>query len=143
MASADSGAPARVVLYDGACGMCSRSVQWIVAHDSARHFHFAPLQGPTAAEIRRRHPELPDGLDSLVLVDRSAGTERVSWESDAIFQILDQLGGRWRWLALARVLPRRLTDVGYRMIARRRHDISEALGTCPVPSEATRMRFLP
>ncbi|MFN7143631.1 MAG: thiol-disulfide oxidoreductase DCC family protein, partial [Myxococcota bacterium] len=57
-----------IVLYDGLCGFCDASVQWLLKRDKDAKFRFAALQGETAAQILARHPELPKGLDSIVLV---------------------------------------------------------------------------
>jgi predicted DCC family thiol-disulfide oxidoreductase YuxK len=133
---------AHLVLYDGNCGFCAHTVQWILAADPAGRVRFAPLQGPTATALRARHPELPTDLDSVVYVDRSHGDERVSWRSDAVFRIA-RLLGRWRWLELFAWLPRAVTDLAYRPIARHRQRLSRAMGTCPAPSPALQARFLP
>ena len=54
--------PPRLVLYDGMCGLCDKSVQWLLDHDPDGKLRFAPLQGPTAASILERHPSLPRTL---------------------------------------------------------------------------------
>jgi len=39
---------AEILFYDGHCGLCHRSVQFVVRHDrDGTAFRFAPLQGPT------------------------------------------------------------------------------------------------
>ncbi len=43
-----------MVFYDAVCGLCDRSVQFLLAHDRERVLHFAPLQGPTAAAVLGR-----------------------------------------------------------------------------------------
>lgn len=43
-----------VVFYDAVCGLCDRSVQFLLARDRERVLHFAPLQGPTAAAVLGR-----------------------------------------------------------------------------------------
>src|SRR5690348_1342394 len=63
MAAAES-----VILYDGTCGLCHRSVQWILRHERDHELCFAPLQGATAAALRVRFPEIPATLESVVLV---------------------------------------------------------------------------
>ncbi len=135
--------PQHVVLYDGTCGFCERTTRWIVDADRAGRFHFAPLQGPTAAAILARHPDVPMDLDSVVYVDRSDGPERVYTRSDAAFRIAERLGGLPRWLRWTRRLPRRLTDVLYRAFARSRHRVSSAMAPCPLPPPTVRARFLP
>lgn len=129
---------AMLVLYDGVCGFCDASVQWLLRHDTEGRLTYAPLQGETAAGIRAAHPELPRDLDSIVLID---GT-RAYWRSEAIFRILQAIP-RWRFLAGLRVLPRPLTDLGYRFVAAVRLRIWGRLDACRVPSPAERARFLP
>ena len=133
--------PKHLVLYDGACGLCDRTVQWILAHDPERRFHFAPLQGPTAAAVRTRHAGLPTDPDCVIYVDRSSGTERVFVRSEAVFRLTERLASPPAWIGWAAWLPRWLTDLGYRVVARARHYLSRTL-TCPLPSDA-RARFLP
>ena len=40
--------PQPVVLYDGTCGLCHRSVRWLMKRDR-RRLWYAPLQGETFA----------------------------------------------------------------------------------------------
>ena len=134
--------PEHLVLYDGTCGFCSRTIQWIVEADRREQFHFAPLQGPTAAAIRARHPDLPTDLDSVIYVDRSHGDERVFVRSDAAFRIAERLGRLPFWLRWSTHLPRWLTELGYRAVARGRHRLSNALAPCPLPPPTARARFL-
>src|SRR5262249_51494709 len=42
---------AHLVLYDGTCGFCAHTVQWILAADPAGRVRFAPLQGSTATAL--------------------------------------------------------------------------------------------
>ena len=58
-----------VLLYDGLCGFCDGTVQFILKHDRRGLLRFATLQGDFARGVIDRHPEL-GGIDSLVLVDR-------------------------------------------------------------------------
>lgn len=135
--------PSPLVLFDGECGFCDASVQWLLDHDRAGALHFAPLQGPTAAAVLARHPELPAGLDSLVLVEQGTTGERVFFNSGAPLRIAAMLPWPWRvgsWLA---VLPRGLTDWGYRQIARRRHLLAGKPASCRLPSPDQRARLLP
>jgi predicted DCC family thiol-disulfide oxidoreductase YuxK/GNAT superfamily N-acetyltransferase len=136
--------PLHLVLYDGECGVCSRIVRWCLDADRRGVLHFAPVQGATAAALRRRWPALPDDLDSIVYVDRSSGAEQVSWRSEALFRICRLLGGPWRVpAAIGERLPRSLTDAAYAAFARRRHLFGSSPEACPVPSPLERARFLP
>lgn len=141
--AAAEGPPLHLVLYDGECGVCSRVVRWLLAADRQGVLRFAPLQGATAAELRRRRPDLPADLDSIIYVDRSSGVEEVSWRSEAIFRIGRLLGGPWQAVAALRWLPRSLTDAAYDAFARRRHLVGSSDAICALPSATEATRFLP
>jgi len=143
MSNGEATEPERIVLYDGTCGFCQRSVQWILAADRDKRFRFAPLQGPTGAAVRGRHPDLPIDPDSVVYVDRSGAVEHAYARADAIFRIIELLPDVPTWMRLAARLPRWLTNPGYRIVARSRHSISKAMGACPIPTSEERARFLP
>lgn len=138
--SGESPMPTRLVLYDGVCGLCDTAVQWLLAHDHRRQLHFAPLQGTTAAAIRARHPEVPHSLDSMVYVVRDGADERVFLRSEAAFRIAADLD--LHWLARLGVLPRVVTDLGYRLVARIRYRLWGRLAVCRVPDPADASRFL-
>ena len=133
-----------MVLYDGTCGFCHASVQWLLRLDSDGIFGFAALQGETAVRLRADHPELPHGLDSVLLVEGfHSRSERVWWRLHAIFRICSLLGGIYALPGLLRFLPRRLTDFFYDRVARVRHRLAPAPEACQLPSEAEAARFLP
>jgi predicted DCC family thiol-disulfide oxidoreductase YuxK len=135
--------PPRLVLYDGVCGLCDRSVQWLLAHDPEGRLHFAPLQGETAASLRARHPSIPSEVESIVFVTREGEGERVYLRSRAAFRIARELPGPARFLGLLRFLPRFLTDLGYRLVARVRYRVWGELEQCRVPRPGERARFHP
>ena len=56
--------PGPVVLYDGECGLCHRSVKFLLARDR-KQLWYAPLQGETAQKLRAIHPEIPATLETV------------------------------------------------------------------------------
>ncbi|MBK7756242.1 MAG: DUF393 domain-containing protein [Deltaproteobacteria bacterium] len=54
--------PPLVVLYDGVCGLCDKSVQWLMDHDPQGRFHFTPLQGRDRRRPARAPPRDPRDL---------------------------------------------------------------------------------
>ena len=132
-----------LVLYDGVCGFCDRTVQWLLDVDHSRVLTFAPLQGDTAAAIRTRHPEWPGDLDSIVLVEGSGSDERVSFHTRAVFGICARLGWPWRALGLLRWVPSFVADPFYKAFARVRYRIFGTLDACRMPRPDERARFLP
>jgi predicted DCC family thiol-disulfide oxidoreductase YuxK len=131
--------PPRLVLYDGHCGFCDASVQWLLDHDPEGRLRFAPLQGETAAAVRARGA-WPEGLDSIVFVE---GGERMSWRSTAAVRIASALPWPWRVLAAAWLVPWPLRDIGYRLVAAVRFRIWGRLDACRLPAPDEAARFLP
>jgi predicted DCC family thiol-disulfide oxidoreductase YuxK len=134
-----------LLLYDGTCGFCARSVQFVLRHEGARGtLRFAPLDGETGRAIRAAHPELA-GVDSLIWVDAPAvgASARVLVRSTAVLEVARYLGGIWRVLgALGRVVPRVVRDATYDVVARHRQQISGRADACLLPSPDQRVRFI-
>ena len=142
-ASAATDPPGPILFYDGVCGLCDRTVQFVLRHDHRRRFRFAALQSEPAREILARYRRDPSGLDTMyLLLDAGTPTERLLDRSDGILAVLDQLGGLWRLLAAARVLPRFLRDRAYGAVARNRYQWFGRHDHCVLPPADVRARFL-
>jgi predicted DCC family thiol-disulfide oxidoreductase YuxK len=133
-----------ILLYDGVCGLCNRSVQFILRHDRKASFRFASLQSPFAQTILVRHGADPADLDTVYLVvNYTQLDEALLARSDAVADILRRLSGVWSFLGAAlRLIPRPLRDWGYNLVARNRYRIFGHYDTCPLPTPETRSRFL-
>ena len=131
-----------ILLYDGACGFCQASVQWVLRRDRRRTLRFAPLQGAVGSAIRARHPELATA-DSVVWVEDPGGpAERVAIKSAAEAEALRYLGGGWGLLRMAGIAPRALRDAVYDLVARHRHRLPLGAEACLLPGPEERARFL-
>jgi predicted DCC family thiol-disulfide oxidoreductase YuxK len=133
-----------VLLYDGACGLCAASVQLILRWDRRKTLEFAPLDGRFAATIRARHPEI-DRVDSMVWLEPTGDADQlqVHTRSDAALRAAAYLGGPWRLVLLARLLPHAVRDRAYDFIAGHRHLLSRQREQCLTPPANARARFLP
>ena len=131
-----------LLLYDGLCGFCDGTVQFILRRDPQGPLCFAPLQGETARAVLIGHPELL-GIDSLVFVVGAGADQTVVVRSEAVLRIGRYLGGVWALVTILRAIPRPLRDGAYALFARRRHRLFGRYGTCPVPAPEVRERFLP
>ncbi len=130
---------ADLVLYDGTCGLCARSVRWLLRHERDHELRFAPLQGETTAALRERHPEIPQNIDTVVYV--SAG--KVHLRSKAFLYASSHLRVPWRWAHAFRWFPGFLLNMGYRLIAAVRYRVWGHVDACELPSPENRARFLP
>lgn len=132
-----------VLLYDGECGFCDRTVRFTLARDRRGRVRFAPLAGQYAGEVRARHPALAN-VDSLVLVEPApgGGNERISIRSEGALRLASHLGGVWRLGGLLRVIPVSLRDRVYDLVARNRHRWFAPPEACTRPDPAHAGRFL-
>ena len=144
-ASAREAGAAPILLYDGSCGLCAQSVQFVLRHEARSHrLKFATLQGPHGAAALRSNPELVQ-VDSVVWLEPSAdgSAPRVLVRSEAVLAVLRHLGGKWALLAgIGRLVPRISRDALYRVVARYRYRVFGRDQSCLLPSPEQRARFL-
>ncbi|MBK9091124.1 MAG: DUF393 domain-containing protein [Holophagales bacterium] len=132
-----------LILYDGECGLCHRSVAFLARRDrDGSRFLFAPIGGETAAARLGGNSPSQHPVGTVMVLDES-GVLRT--RSDAVLHALDRLGGAWRILASAsRVVPRPLRDGAYFAVARIRGRLfARPPGACPRLPERLAARLLP
>jgi len=128
-----------LVLYDGTCGLCARSVRWILRHERDHELRFAPLQGETAGALRARYPNIPASVDTVIYLDG----ERAHLRSKAFLHMARHFRAPWRWLYAVRWFPGFLLDLGYRLVAATRYKVFGRVDRCELPSPKHRARFMP
>jgi predicted DCC family thiol-disulfide oxidoreductase YuxK len=126
-----------VLVYDGSCGFCSRSVQFILRHERRHDLLFVTRGSPLGQDLRR-HFHL-EGVESMLWI----ADDQASIESNAVLGAARYLGGIWSALgALGALVPSALRNWAYRLIARHRRSLSSAATSCLVPTAEQRERFL-
>jgi predicted DCC family thiol-disulfide oxidoreductase YuxK len=133
-----------IVIYDGVCGLCNRSVQFLLKHDKEGRFRFASLQSDFAAKVLGRHGLDPKDLDTVHVVENyDQPGERVLQRSDAILRAGRELGGFWgASSSVAKIVPRPLRDLVYRFVATNRYRVFGKYESCMLPDPNQRSRFL-
>jgi predicted DCC family thiol-disulfide oxidoreductase YuxK len=128
------------VLFDGLCNLCNGLVRFVIAHDPARRFRFAPLQSETAERLIREAGGGAAATDSLVLIE-SEGLQ-ISVRSTAALRIARRLTWPWPLLYAFIVVPRPIRDWVYEIVARHRYQWFGKRDVCMVPTAETSGRFL-
>ncbi len=127
-----------ILFYDGQCGLCDRTVRWVIARDHRGRVRFAPLDGETYAAVD--HPDKPTDRSTIVVLTDTTLLTR----SDAAIHVLRMLGGPWQPLgAIARVCPRPIRDAAYRFVARHRLRVFGGAEACRLPDARERSQLLP
>lgn len=127
-----------VLFFDGECALCHGAVRRLIQWERPQHkdLLFAPLDGPTANELRRQN-QLTSQQDAVVLWT----AQRSLLGEAAVGEALNIIG-RTGWARTFQRCPAPIRRLGYRMMARHRHRwFGRVESTCPLPSEPA--RFLP
>ena len=127
----------RIVFFDGLCPFCHFWVQYLIKKDRNQQFLFAPLQGETARELLP--PEFLS-VDAIILVEDK---KAIFTKSNAIFRIVNTLGGIRKIILIFKIVPTIIRDFFYDLVARNRFVLRKPLDHCPVPSPAVAARVLP
>jgi len=137
--------PVFLILYDGVCGLCDRTVQFLLAKDKSAKFKFAPLQGETVTRVYERHfQQKPADFESIIFVkDYQSSHEIILMKSDAAIEIMRILGGFWKFVAMiGKMVPRVIRDRVYDWIAENRYQWFGKFDQCRLPAPETKDRFL-
>ncbi|MEO0556772.1 MAG: thiol-disulfide oxidoreductase DCC family protein [Bacteroidota bacterium] len=127
-----------VVLFDGVCNLCDRSVQFILDRDRAGVFRFASLQSDTGRALLVDHQLDPDALASVVVVDG----DQAFTKSDAALRIARDLRFPWNAASAFRIVPRFLRDAIYNWVAKNRYRWFGTRESCRIPTPDVAARFL-
>ncbi|HEX4792436.1 MAG TPA: DCC1-like thiol-disulfide oxidoreductase family protein [Humisphaera sp.] len=130
--------PYAIVLFDGECAFCDRSVKWIIDHDRAGRFRFAPRQSPVGQLLLAKRGLPPEGIESMILI----ADDIVSTHSTAVLRIAKRLPFPWNAAAVFLLVPRPIRDFFYRALAKRRYKIAGKMPVCSVPTPEQRGRIL-
>lgn len=128
-----------IVLYDGICNLCNRSVQFILLRDQRGRFHFAAQQSEAGQALLQQHRLSSDQIRTVVLIEGACAYTR----SDAVLRIARRLDGWWPlcyWIG--RLVPKFLRDAVYEFIATHRYRWFGRSETCLLPRPEWRARFL-
>lgn len=127
-----------IILFDGVCNLCNRSVQFIIKRDRKKQFRFASLQGRTGQELLEKF-DLPAGdLNSFVLVEN----DRIYRKSTAALRVTRYLRGGWKMLYSFMIVPPFIRDTVYMIIARNRYKWFGRKEECMIPTPGLKERFL-
>jgi len=129
-----------VMLYDGACVLCSRSVHFVAARSRRSLIAFSAVQSAAAAPVLRRLGRSASRPDTLLVIE----ADRVLERSDAVLRLMQRMDAPWPSLArLARPVPRRLRDALYDLIASNRYRLLGRRDRCMLVGPESRRRYLP
>jgi len=134
-----------VVFYDGTCGLCHRTIRFLLAEDAAGlRYRFAPLDSdPFRAASAQSESGFERGRSIPDTVVVQPPGEAMLTRTEGALEIGQQLGGLWRLLAIVGGrIPLSILNTGYDFIARIRHRVfARPDDVCPILPAHLRDRF--
>jgi predicted DCC family thiol-disulfide oxidoreductase YuxK len=123
-----------IVFYDGVCGLCDRSVQFVIKRDKKRVFRYATLQSEFAHQVLGENIT----FDSFVLYDKG----KVYFRSSAALKTFSQLTGLWPLTYVLMIIPPFIRNGVYDFIASHRYKWFGKFDSCKIPTAAQKELFL-
>ena len=136
--SGKAGSPHGIIVFDGVCNLCNAFVNFVIDRDPRAYFQFGALQSDRGCALLRQCRMPAPDLQTIVLIEDG----RSYVESTAALRIFRRLNGVWPVLYLFIVVPRRLRDPMYRLIAQHRYRWFGRREQCRLPDPSIQDRFL-
>ena len=128
---------AAVILFDGTCAFCERSVRFIASRDDG-YFRFGASQNPEGRQLLAQYGTTREAARSLILIEDG----QIYLRSTAVLRVAGRLSAPWRFARVLLLVPRPLRDAVYRVVATIRHRIAGQSNACEIPPPEIRARLI-
>ena len=135
--SADNGAVGAIILFDGTCAFCERSVRFIANRDHG-YFKFGASQNPEGRALLARYGTTREAAKSIILIEN----DTIYLRSTAVLRIARSMTAPWKWAALLLAVPVPIRDAVYRIVAAIRMRLAGQSNACAVPPPEIRQRLI-
>ncbi len=127
-----------IIFFDGYCFLCNRFVRILISIDKRRQLRFATLDSLTSKSLFSNE-QIVGFPDSVILFYNN----RTFVKSNAVIKIFEIVGGYWKVISFIKILPARLLDRIYDLIAGSRYKIFGKSDTCLILSGKFHEYILP
>ncbi len=128
----------KILLFDGDCSVCNKSVQFVLKWNQEDNIEFASLQSEIGKSILQHFDLNFSDLSTVVFIDKN----QAFIQSDAALQVCNYLGSPIKYLNLLKVIPKAIRNFIYDLIAKNRHLIIRKKYKCIIPTMEMKRRFL-
>ncbi|WP_068472938.1 thiol-disulfide oxidoreductase DCC family protein [Saccharicrinis aurantiacus] len=128
---------ASIILFDGNCGFCSKSVLFIIKHDKKGIFKFASLQSEFGKLMLDKF-SLEKNTESVVLIKNGAAFQK----SAAALKVAKEFTWPLKLLYTFIIIPPFIRDFIYDIIAKNRHYILPKKQVCDLHNTKYSSRFI-
>ena len=127
-----------IILFDGVCNFCNRTINIILKYDKQAYFQFAASQSNAAIGVMQELGLEENTIASVILIEQ----EKVYTKTDAVIQIANRLSGWPKLFRVLKFIPKPIRDFAYDLIAKNRYALFGKKDNCMIPDASIRHRFL-
>ncbi len=127
-----------IILYDGVCNLCDKSVRFIMKHDHQKQFLFVFLQSDASVKLLLQLNDKNTDLNSIVFIE----DEIIYKKSTAVLIILKRIGGFWGLFYFLKIIPFQVRDYIYDLIANNRYKWFGKNKSCNLDSIQNKNRLI-
>ena len=126
-----------LIVFDGVCVLCSRSMRFIAQHEATGRLQFTSAQSALGQSLFAHYGLDAEAFETVLLIEDG----RAFGKRDALVGIARHLRWPWRAAQLYGLVPPFVADRGYDLIANRRYRLFGKAEAClrPDPSWAARV----
>jgi predicted DCC family thiol-disulfide oxidoreductase YuxK len=129
----------QLILFDGVCNLCNTSIQYVIKHDKANRFMFAPLQSAIGKQIITAFDIDTNKTDSVLLYSNENG---LSIKSTAALKMAKHLGFPRNLASIFFIVPAFIRNWVYDFIAKNRYKWYGKQDACMIPTPELKSKFL-
>lgn len=126
-----------IILFDGTCAFCERSVRLIASRDNG-YFQFGASQNPEGRALLEQFGTTREAAKSIILIEDG----RIYLRSDAVLRIARHMRAPWSYATVFLWVPRPIRDAVYRIVAAVRLRIAGRSNACEIPPPEIRARLI-
>lgn len=126
-----------ILLFDGECGFCNKSIQFLLKREKNKRLHFAPLQSEVG-QVLRNYFEIGAKTDSIILIKNHSAYIK----SCAALRLTLYMKGLWPAMMVFVIIPPFLRNLVYDFIAKRRMKWYGRVENCALLTREDQGRFL-
>lgn len=108
-----------IFVYDGECGICNKSVQFILDHEKSNEIYFVSFQSPLGEALGDNFGFDSNNLSTAIFINGNS----ISTKSDAILSSSIFLKAPYHRIGLIKFIPKGLRDIIYDFISRNRNKL--------------------
>jgi predicted DCC family thiol-disulfide oxidoreductase YuxK len=128
----------KIILFDGVCNLCNRSVNHVIERDKKDRFRFAAFQDEAGKRLITKFNIDRSKTDSIVLID----DDKIYVRSTAALRISRNLGGGYPLFYGLMIIPNFIRNWVYDYVAHNRYKWFGKKDSCMIPNLEIRSKFL-